>query len=243
MSSADSDGDVWARLRDYCQYGQFKRYPPATEEQLRATEEQLGFQLPPELRRLYSEIANGGVNLGIAHVFFGAIGGCPVNPGWRMDTIEQLASESSWRLHPRIEESLLRNPGHYVVAESSPEGFLWIAEDSEISIEISRHTGYIYNTEYWGEIPARVPEDFALESLICIELVAPSLADWFKQWLDRSWVTRPHGSELLPEMVETNDLPDPNIVWRGLYRFGPDWGPSPDDAEDDGSLNPYPLKG
>lgn len=34
-------------------------YPPASEEQLRATEAALGFPLPPFLRALYAEVANG----------------------------------------------------------------------------------------------------------------------------------------------------------------------------------------
>ena len=242
MSTADSGQDVWARLRVICQDGHFKRYPPATEEQLRATEERLGFPLPSDLRRLYREVANGGLYLGIAHVFHGAIGGCGEYADVRSDgrTIEALRPHGGWRLHPRMEGALLRNPGYYVVAESSPEDFLWIAEDSEISVEINIRTGRIYNTEYWGEIPVPLPENSASESLICMELVAPSQANWFERWLDRSWVTRPYGRELLPEMVETGDLPDPDIVWRGLYRFGPGWWARPDDADDEDSLSRYP---
>src|SRR5579884_1291927 len=41
-------------------------YPPASEEQLRITEEHLGFALPPLLRALYANVANGG---------FGPVGG------------------------------------------------------------------------------------------------------------------------------------------------------------------------
>jgi hypothetical protein len=35
-------------------------------------------------------------------------------------------------------------------------------------------------------------------------------------------------------MVETADLPDPDVVWRGLYRFGPNWNrleQPPDDTD------------
>lgn len=222
-------------------------YPPATEEQLRATEERLGFPLPADLRRLYSEIANGGLNLGIAHVFHGAIGGCGEYADARSNgrTIEELEPHGSWRLHPRIEQALLRNPGYYVIADSSPDGFLWIAEDSEISVEIDVRTGYIYDTEYWGKNPD-VPtseDDPLANTLISIELVAQSLAAWFESWLDESWGNRPQVGQLLPEMVETDDLPDPGIVWRGLYRFGPNWSPRSDDAEDDDSLSRYPMDG
>lgn len=39
-------------------------YPPASEEQLRATDTALGFLLPPVLRALYAEVANGGFGPG-----------------------------------------------------------------------------------------------------------------------------------------------------------------------------------
>src|SRR5258707_15721040 len=48
-------------------------YAPATEEQLRACEQALGFPLPPLLRELYGLIANGGVGPGTG--IGGATGG------------------------------------------------------------------------------------------------------------------------------------------------------------------------
>jgi SMI1 / KNR4 family (SUKH-1) len=48
-------------------------YPPASEEQLRATETALGFLLPPVLRALYVEVANGGFGPGAG--ISGALGG------------------------------------------------------------------------------------------------------------------------------------------------------------------------
>lgn len=48
-------------------------YPPATEEQLLATEELLGFTLPSLLRSLYSQIANGG--FGPGYGLNGVVGG------------------------------------------------------------------------------------------------------------------------------------------------------------------------
>jgi hypothetical protein len=48
-------------------------YPPATEDQLLATEQALGFPLPPLLRALYAEVANGGFGFGFG--LRGAIGG------------------------------------------------------------------------------------------------------------------------------------------------------------------------
>jgi hypothetical protein len=40
-------------------------YPPASEDLLQATEEALGFPLPPVLRMLSTEVANGGFGPGV----------------------------------------------------------------------------------------------------------------------------------------------------------------------------------
>jgi|GEM_PF-3865027 len=50
-------------------------YPPATEQQVRETEAELGAPLPPLLRMIYTEVANGGNLLSPLHEFFGVAGG------------------------------------------------------------------------------------------------------------------------------------------------------------------------
>jgi len=50
-------------------------YPPATKESLEAAEAELGFRLPHLLRRLYSEVENGGFGPGAGLV--GVRGGHP----------------------------------------------------------------------------------------------------------------------------------------------------------------------
>src|SRR5690349_7327589 len=94
-------------------------FPPATEEQVRTTEERLGYPLPLELRRIYIEFANGGLVVG-PFVLYGAAGGCGANPLNQMDgpTIEDLASANAWQLHPQIEEALLCHLGRYVIVDS-----------------------------------------------------------------------------------------------------------------------------
>lgn len=67
----DHDGRLRARLNDQQKFS-FK-YAPATEEQLRATEDALGFPLPPVLRSLYAHVAIGG--FGFGYGLRGAIGG------------------------------------------------------------------------------------------------------------------------------------------------------------------------
>lgn len=61
------------------------RCPPATEEQLLATEKLLGFPLPPVLRALYETVANGGFGPGHDGLF-GALG-CEDQEGWPITTI------------------------------------------------------------------------------------------------------------------------------------------------------------
>lgn len=55
------------------------KFPPATEEELQETETILGFSLPPILRALYTQVANG--DFGPAYGFRGVIGGAPEQAG------------------------------------------------------------------------------------------------------------------------------------------------------------------
>ena len=56
-------------------------YPPATAEQIARTETLLGFALPPLLRDLYREVANGG--FGPGYGLIGVEGGAPAYEGTR----------------------------------------------------------------------------------------------------------------------------------------------------------------
>ena len=204
-------------------------YPPATEEQLRATEERLGFPLPPDLRRFYAEVANGGFDFDYC-VLYGAIGGCGVNPRHRPNgpTIEELVRESDWRLHPRIEEALVRHPDRYVIVDSLPKDFLRIGDGGSSLIVINRLTGCLYVLDYWDELPDVIVEDppydpFHLQ-VQYMQALAPSLSAWFSRWLDGvrdTWQSDPQ--PLAADMVDTDDVPDPDGVWQGVYRFGPAW--------------------
>ncbi|GHO49652.1 SMI1/KNR4 family protein [Ktedonospora formicarum] len=61
MDSDHQYDDLLTRIRAHWRPSIF---PPATEEQVQETERQLGFPLPPLLRLLYTEIANGGFGPG-----------------------------------------------------------------------------------------------------------------------------------------------------------------------------------
>src|SRR5260221_9938738 len=58
--ASDLGGRLHARLDAHAPHKLGFEYPPATEEQLLATERALGFPLPPLLRALYAQVANGG---------------------------------------------------------------------------------------------------------------------------------------------------------------------------------------
>src|SRR5215469_9826481 len=115
MHDAERYQELCTRLRDcWSRRGGTFSYPPATEEQVVTTEAQLGFPLPPLLRLLYREVANGGNGLvwyDEQFPFFGAHGGYPYpkltnwsgTSPWGADgTIGELFRRSGWQLRPCI---------------------------------------------------------------------------------------------------------------------------------------------
>lgn len=64
-------------------------FPPATEDQLRATEEALGFSIPPMLRALYARVANGG--FGPSTGITGARGGYYYGDDGHYETIDKFS--------------------------------------------------------------------------------------------------------------------------------------------------------
>src|SRR5260221_4771645 len=133
MGNDELQRDLCRRIREYCrQHGISLTYPPASEEQLRFTEEQLGFPLPPFLRMLYAEVANGGRGLGSEYGLFGAVGGYAFDDsGWAKEprTIERLVSRSVWRSHPCMLAALARHPGYMVQCEEVPDRFMTISDE------------------------------------------------------------------------------------------------------------------
>jgi hypothetical protein len=203
-------------------------YPKASEAQLRRTESELGFPLPPELRRFYTEVANGGFNFGRTDVVHGADGGCPEGGVDGGDTIERLVWRGDWHLHPRLEAAMLHHPGRAVLVDSPPGLFLRLGQELDYAIwtllEVA--TGRIYSAEYADTV---LPTEGPAQQLFWFSVYAPSLSVWFADWLDS--IDQRRNSQGLPlddgilalEQIETDGLRDPDIVWRGTYRLGSDW--------------------
>jgi len=80
-------------------------YPPASEEQLRATETTLGFLLPPVLCALYAEVANGGFGPGGG--IQGALGGYGSRPDESAVTI---VDDYHWHCQVGYTESRYHGP-------------------------------------------------------------------------------------------------------------------------------------
>jgi hypothetical protein len=75
--------------------------PPAGDEQVQATEARLGVSLPPLLKTLYSEIANGGFGPGGG--FYGIAGGYgSVESGTSADDRQTLINRYEGRSHKRL---------------------------------------------------------------------------------------------------------------------------------------------
>jgi len=200
--------------------------PPATEEQVRATEAELGVPLPPLLRMLYTEVANGG-NLLPRHDLFFGVG--DRQPDTVIDdfgrTIGRM-SWSGWRLHPCMAQALERFPGYRVFSDACPEGFLTLSlELGWTALEYDLPTGRIYLTRPGPEIPSEDPgED--LGWLTEIEYEASSLEECLNVMLDGTLYTHTRAGRDISDkdvdsFIESSCSDDPRAVWRGLYRFSP----------------------
>ena len=205
---------------------------PATQEQLDDAERRIGFALPPLLRRLYAEIANGGFGPGP-----GLLG---VTGGWRTDhgkTVEDLHAEMLEAVHENR---------HWVW----PAALLPIADQ-----------GGVYVCVDTAAPPHRVSE-FDFEDLDDEERdggwsrafgeVAPSLEAWLGDWLARPTaaereaarqeelkatmtsvpeVTRAYWASMTPEQRAERGLPEEG--W-GRALFGDAWGDDPRDGSGGG---------
>ena len=206
--------------------------PPATEEQLAAAERRVGFALPPLLRRLYAEVANGGFGPGP-----GILG---VTGGWRND-------------HGKTVEDL-----HAVMLEAVQENQHWVWPAG--LLPIADHSG-VYVCVDASAPPHRIVE-FDFEELDddgpdggwsrAFGDVAPSLEGWLADWLARPTaaerdvarqeelkvtmtsvpeVTRAYWASMTPEQRAEHGLPEKG--W-GRALFGDAWGDDPRDGSGGG---------
>lgn len=205
-------------------------HPPATEAQVRASEERLGFSLPPLLRLLYREVANGGNGL-VWHdeefPLVGVQGGCrlPWLRSWQPGaTIESFVSHSGWRPHPVVLEALSHHRRRYVYCDQVPDQFVTVSIVSFADVALDPLSGRLYLIEVEGNLPL---DDNQTARILSIQLYKPSLEDWLEEWLgfQGCGVKKAHDvsshqprAELTSDLLDAPAIADSPLVWRGLYR-------------------------
>jgi hypothetical protein len=111
-------------------------HPPASEEQLRATETALAFLLPPVLRALYAEVANGGFGLG------GGIQGALGGYGSRIDeSAMTIVDDYQWH----------RQIGYTEVGRRGPVRLIGLAKTAEHWKRGSGREDLLLPHEVWPE--------------------------------------------------------------------------------------------
>jgi hypothetical protein len=200
--------------------------PPATPTDLAAAEARLGLTLPPLLRRIYLELANGGLGPG-----YGIVG---VAGGWTTDRRKSIED-----LYEELSDPDPDHPGR-----RWPTGLVPIADLGGVfaCTDTTADAGRIVE---WDpeEIDERGADGGWSRSF---REVAPSLAAWLEAWLDapaggsqasmheelaRSMaqvpeVTRAYWASMTPEQRAGYGLPETG--W-GRALFGDAWGDDPRD--------------
>jgi hypothetical protein len=249
-----AEGDTIRRYRALCERirtcwlapGYTFDCPPASEEQVRATESALGYRLPPSLRLLYRTVANGGNGLLWYSEDFPVLG---VTDGYTThdgQTIGDLGVRSTWRLHPCIADALRRNPGRYVYSDELPDRWLPFTYLGMGYAALDTIGGAVYEVSTTEELMLDDNRQLALQR---ISHVYDSLEAWMQEWAEficgnarlrcgfkvdaaLEAYTLPPGpdskprepraafawEELRPEVVDPHCLEQRVDVWRGLYR-------------------------
>lgn len=189
--------------------GPLNSYPPATEEQLRQTEDLLGFLLPPLLHALYMQIANGG--FGPGYGIIGAIGGFPLEDGMGENIAQGYLDLLQARTLIRLDEhEMMSEAQRYRQLKHMPPDQIvgWDNAPLELStstMKPEREQRYLYEFPYqvwpdrllplcyWGcgicsYLDARTEHIFqgaASERRWHYVLVfsVASLAEWFERWM------------------------------------------------------------
>jgi hypothetical protein len=157
------------------------RWPRATEAQLVETERALGFALPPMLRMLYAEVANGG--FGPGYGFVGAVGGAPESD---MDMNLSQLYLVEYEGPPHLEES--------DVAPGEPEWFEPFYDEWPRGVLRLVHWG----CAIWSCLDTRTGRVHRYEALHgkrardVMILEADSMEQWLTRWLagDSLWQMR-----------------------------------------------------
>jgi len=170
-------------------------FPPATKAQLAATEQVLGFPLPPMLRTLYTLVANGGFGPGLG--ITGARGGYSFGWDGRETTLDGYSdSDPTMRYFNLMEYEATHGLARSLVLppHTWPAHFLHLvywgcAEDTYMDAS----SGRLYSTGCWDAVEK--PSGGDPDVYLHLHLQEESLEDWLETWLrqaegETEWLPR-----------------------------------------------------
>lgn len=178
----DAEGNLHVQPVDAALLHRIFEFPPATDEQIRATEEALGIPLPPMLRLLYTQVANGG--FGPAYGITGARDGYYFGEDGCYETIDQCTNSDPSIQYIDLEtyERTLDDPTYFELPYHVKPAFLldlcYQGCGSASCIDGKR--GRVYYIYAVGEMI----EDGDWEGTVGYRLEAESLEDWLDTWLE-----------------------------------------------------------
>jgi hypothetical protein len=173
---------VLARVREHCLADGGPLPPPATVAEIEQAEARLGFALPPSLRRLHLEVANGGV---------GPVPLYGVGSGRRDPEGDDLVGVYEGMLRPPREPYPPRPGGRSLVVavDAWPTAVLPLCEPRDGVLFCLDARG--------GEVLSGVGNalELGLRHAEWLQREAPSLEAWLVRWLDGEAVPhRPQGA-------------------------------------------------
>lgn len=146
--------------------------PPATEEQVAAAEQTLGFQLPPLLRELYLKVGNGGFGPG-----YGLYGVPTPADGKRETIVSKYLALRKGRASAPWPEPLLSICTWGCGIDSS-------LDCSDPSILVIRHDPNMKKADVADRVPVELRYKRATEVNGACWLEWASFEDWLQAWID-----------------------------------------------------------
>ncbi len=173
--------EVLARVRERCLASGGPVPPPASPSEIGQAEARLGFALPPALRLLHLEVANGGV---------GPVPLYGVGPGRRSTEGEDLVGVYEGMLRPPRQPYPDRPGGRslMVAVDPWPAGVLPLSEP---------HDGVLFCLDALGGavLSGEGALELGLRHADWLQREAPSLEAWLVRWLDgEAFPHRPQGA-------------------------------------------------
>lgn len=169
---------ICARMRAHAMYiGEGLLFPPATEAEIHACEERLGFKLPLMMRELYMTVANGSDFFGWGYNFY-TVSDKFVGHGSGYPVLGEIVGDGPRPFDDATVEALRMHPGAYVVCERTPAGFVDFASlGCEVFAYLDGFTGHIYISD--------ICTDGVIDGL-AFSFGAPSLEEWLERKLSPS---------------------------------------------------------